>query len=83
MLRADSDQDRCELDANLPLLVRRKDRHDAVDALRRVQRVQRREDEVACLGGEERGLDRLQVSHLTDQDHVRILAQGRTQRVGE
>ena len=28
-------------------------------------------------------LDRLQVAHLADQDDVRVLAQGRVQRLGE
>ena len=41
-----------ELDADLPLLMRRKDRDDAVDRLRRVERVQRREHEVAGFGGD-------------------------------
>ena len=72
-----------ELDADLPLLVRREDRDDAVDRLGRVERVQRREDEVAGLGREQRRFDRLQVAHLADQDDVGVLAQGAAQRVRE
>jgi hypothetical protein len=72
-----------QLQADLLLLVRREDRDDAVDRLGGVQRVQRREDEVARFGRHQRGLDRLEVAHLADQDHVRVLAQRAAQRVGE
>ena len=48
-----------ELDADLALLVRREDGDDAVDGLGRVERVQRREHEVAGLGREQRGFDGL------------------------
>ena len=72
-----------ELDADLPLLVRREHRDDAVDRLGRVERVQRREHEVPGLGGEQRGLDRLEVAHLADQDDVGVLAQRAAQRVRE
>ena len=61
----------------------RKNRDDAVDRLRRVQGVQRREHEVAGLGGGEGRLDRLVVAHLTDQDDVGVLAQGAAQGQGE
>ena len=56
---------------------------DAVDRLRRALGVQRREDEVAGLGGGQRGRDRLEVAHLADEDHVRVLAQRRAQALGE
>src|SRR5439155_7568249 len=46
-------------------------------------RVQRAEDEVTRLGRGQRGADRLEVAHLADQDHVRVLAQRGTQPVGE
>jgi hypothetical protein len=36
--------------------------------------VERRQDEVAGLGGLERGLRGLGVAELTDQDHVGVLA---------
>ncbi len=45
-----------------------------------VGRVQRRHDEVAGLGGGERGLDRLGVTHLADQDDVGVLPHGGPQR---
>ena len=46
--------------------------------------MQRREDEVAGLGGGQRGLDRGEVTHLADQDDVRVLTQDGAQalRVG-
>jgi hypothetical protein len=39
-------------------------------------RVQRAEHEVARLRRPDRGLDRLEVAHLADEDHVRVLTQG-------
>ena len=42
--------------------------------------MQRAEDEVAGLGGGERGRDRLEVAHLADEDHVRVLAERSLQR---
>ena len=76
-------QDRRELEAHLLLLVRREHRDDAVDRLGRVERVQRAHHEVAGLGRGERGLDRLEVAHLADEDHVGVLAQRGAQRVRE
>ncbi len=61
----------------------REDRDDAVDRLGGVEGVQGREDQVAGLGGEQRGLDRLVVAHLADQDDVGVLAQRRAQGGGE
>jgi hypothetical protein len=72
-----------ELQADLLLLVRREDGDDAVDRLGRVERVQRREHEVAGLGGEQRRLDRLEVAHFADEDDVGILAQRAAQRLRE
>jgi len=45
--------------------------------------VKRREDEVPCLADGQRGLDCLQVAHLADEDHVRILPQYVLERVLE
>ena len=64
-----------QLHAHLLLLVRREHVDDAVDRLGRVLRVQGREHEVAGLGRGDRGRDRLEVTHLADQDHVGVLAQ--------
>ncbi len=72
-----------QLGADLALLGRREHVDDAVDRLRRVLGVQRGEHEVAGLSRGDRGADRLQVTHLADQDHVRVLAQRRLQRVAE
>ena len=62
-----------ELHAHLLLLVGREHVDDAVDRLRRVLRVQRREDQVTGLGRGDRGGDGLQVAHLADQDDVGVL----------
>ena len=45
--------------------------------------MQRPENEVAGLGRGERGRDRLQVAHLAEEDHVRVLAERCPERVGE
>ena len=57
------------------LLVRREEVDDAVDGLGGVDGVDRREHEVAGLGGGQRRAHGLLVAHLADQDHVRVLAQ--------
>ena len=51
------------------------------DRLGGVDRVHRREDEVARLGRLERGLRGLRVAQLADQDHVRILAERAAERL--
>ena len=51
--------------------------------LGRAHRVQRREHEVAGLGGGQRGPHRLGVAHLADEDHVGVLAQHPLQRAVE
>ena len=53
------------------------------DRLRGVDRVHRREDEVARLGSGEGGLGGLGVAELADEDHVRVLAEAAPQRLGE
>ena len=68
-----------ELGADLLLLVGGEDVDDPVDRLRRRVGVQGGEDEVAGLGDASGRLDRLQVAHLADQDHVRVLPQRRAQ----
>ena len=72
-----------QLGADLALLLGREHVDDAVDRLRRVLGVERREHEVAGLGRGDRGADRLEVAHLADEDHVGVLAQRRLQRVAE
>ena len=61
------------------LFVLRVQPDDAVDRLRGIDRVHRRQNEVSGLGGFERDLGRLLVAHLADQDHLRRLAQGGAQ----
>ena len=70
-------------DADLLLLLRREQVEDAVHAGRRIRGVQRRDDVVAGLGGDQRGPDRLLVAHLADDDHVGVLAHRGPQRRAE
>ena len=72
-----------ELDPHLLLLVGREHVDDAVDRLGRILRVQRGEDEVTRLGRGDRGSDRLEVAHLTDEDHVGVLPQHVLERLRE
>ncbi len=69
--------------SDLLLLVRREEVDDAVDRLLRVGGVQRRHDEVAGLGGGQRGFHRLLVAHLAHEDDVGVLPHRRAQRGGE
>jgi hypothetical protein len=55
----------------------------AVDRRGCVLRVQSGEDEVAGLGRGNGGRDRLEVAHLAEEDHVRVLAKRTAQGVGE
>src|SRR5207248_9628396 len=69
--------------ADLLLLALGEELDQATDGLGRVDRVQRREDEVARLGGLERRLRRLRVAQLANQDRVRVLAQRAPERLAE
>ena len=82
-LRDDRAQRLGEHRAHLVLLVGRERADDPVHRAHRVVGVQRREHEVAGLGGGHRERDRLAVAQLADHDHVRVLAQGRAQRARE
>ena len=46
-------------------------------------RVQRREHQMAGFGGDEGRLDRLEVAHFADQDHIRVLTQAAAKRLGK
>ena len=72
-----------EREAHLGLLVRRIERQHAIDRLRRVGRVERREDEVAGIGRLERRVERFEISNFADQDDVGILPQHAAQRLAE
>ena len=61
----------------------REEVHDPVHALRGVERVEGRKDEVSGLCRRQRRAHRLLVAHLADQDHVRILPQHAAQGAGE
>ena len=80
-LRDDRAQVERELQADLVLAPRREEVEHALDRLVRVVRVQRREAQVAGLGEVDRGLHRLGVADLADQDHVGRLAQRVLERV--
>ena len=68
---------RGQLRADLLLLVGGEDVDDAVDRALGAGGVQRAEDDVAGFGRRDGRLDRLQVAHFADQDHVGVLTQGR------
>ena len=82
-LRDDRLEHAGQLQADLLLLVRRKDGDDAVDRFGGVERVERREHEVAGLGGEQAGFDRFEVAHFADEDDVGVLTQRAAQRLRE
>ncbi len=65
--------------ARLLVLVGREEVEHAVDRLGRIDRVDRRQHEVAGLGSGQRRLHGLLVAHLADEDHVRVLAQDPSQ----
>ncbi len=71
-----------EHESDLLLLVRREEVDDAVDRLGRIDRVQRREDEVPDLRRGQSRRDGLVVPHLADEDDVGVLPHDVTQRVG-
>ena len=82
-LGQDADDRHRELGADLVLLLLGEDVDDPVDRpLGRVG-VQGAEDDVPGLGRGDRRLDRRQVSHLADQDAVRVHPQGTADRLGE
>src|SRR6267378_1205395 len=65
------------------LLRRRKHVDDAVDGFRRGARMQRAEHEVSGFGAGQREADGLEIAHFAHEDHVRVLAQGAAQGIGE
>jgi hypothetical protein len=67
----------------LTLLVGREEVDDAVDGLGGVDRVQRRQDEVTGLGRLQGRLHRLDVAHLADEDHIRVLSEDAAQALVE
>src|SRR5215213_5323681 len=75
VLRHDTLERRGELHADLVLLGGRERIDDAVDRGGRALRVQCREHQMARLRGGERRRDRLEVTHLADEDDVGVLAE--------
>ncbi len=76
-LKTDRDQVRCERKPDVFVLVLGKQLEDAGDGARGARCVDRRKDQVPGLGGLDPGLKSEAVTHLPDQDHVRVLAQHR------
>ena len=72
-----------ELEADLALALGGEHVDDAVERLRRVVGVQRRQHEVTGLGEGQRDRDALGVTHLTDEHDVGVFTQGGTQRAVE
>ena len=79
----DAGEHRGELNANLRVRFGRKGVDDAVDRLRSVVGVQRREDQVTRFGGGECRFHRRLVAHLADKNDVRVGAHETTQRLGK
>ena len=84
LLAEDGLQGRRELQADLSLPCLREHAHDTVDGVHGAVCVQCRENEVSGLGSGQRRLDRGEVTHLADQDDIRVLTQDGAQalRVG-
>ena len=74
-LADDAAQGAGERQPDLFLLMRREEVDHAVHGLGGILRVQGGHHEVSGFGGLQRRADRLGVAHLTDQDHVGVLAE--------
>ncbi len=81
--RDDRAQRRRQHVAHFGLLVRRVERQDAVDGLRRIGRVQRREHEVTRLRRLESGVQGVEIADLAHEQNVGILPQHAAQRLAE
>ena len=57
--------------------------NDAVDGFSRVRGVQSREHQVTCFSCRQGGGDGFDIAHLTDEDHIGVLAHSRTHSRGE
>ncbi len=68
---------------DLPLLLVREELDHASDRLRRIEGVQRREDEVAGLRSLKRDLCRVRIAQLADEDDVGVLPQHAAERLRE
>jgi len=82
-LADDAAQDAREDGPDQLLLRRREELDHPPDRLRGVDRVHRREDEVARLRRRESGLGGLGVAELADEDHVGVLAEATSERLRE
>ena len=78
-LRHDVAKGLCQSRPNDLLFILRKGADDALDGFRGVDRVQRRENEVASLSSFEGDFHRLAIAHLADQNHLGRLSQRRPQ----
>ena len=65
-----------EVDRGLSAQMRREQAEDTLDGLDGVGGVKGGDDQMAGQSGAERGGDRFQIAHFSDDDHVRIFAHG-------
>src|SRR5437764_1133075 len=72
-----------ELQTNLLLLGRRKDRDNTLNGFGGVESVQGGEHKVAGFGGEQSGRNGFEVAHFADENHVRVLTKSGAQGGGE
>src|SRR5205814_5989997 len=72
-----------KLQANLFLLGRGEDGDNTLNGFGGVESVQGREDQVAGFGGEKSGGNGFKVAHFADEDDVRVLTKGGTERGGK
>ena len=83
LLRDNALENESELGTHLTLLARRKGVHDPVDRFESRVRVKRRQREMPRLRDGQSGLHRLEIPHLSNEDHIRILAENVLERGGE
>ena len=67
------------LHANLLLLMRGENVDHAINCLNSVRGMQGAEDKMTRFRGCDRQLDRLQVAHFADQNHVRVFSERRNE----
>ena len=72
-----------ELDLDLVTSFGGEDVDDAIECLRGIIRVQRREHQVASLSERQRDRDAVEVAHFAQEHNVRVLTQSAPQTVGE
>ena len=82
-LAEDPFENHAQLGADLRLLVGGEDVHNSVDGGRRTVGMKRGERQVARFRNAQRRFHRFQVSHFSDQHHIRIFAQCHPECIGK